>query len=116
MDDTVTRRTFLKTSTAAATGGMAFPAIIKAQRSQSPNDKVNVAVMGPGGAGGAVLDDAKEENIVCLCDVDEAKAAERTKRVEEKTPGSTAHYKTAPLFNDFRKMFDKMANQIDAVS
>jgi predicted dehydrogenase len=112
----VTRRDFVKTSTAAAVGIAGFPAFIRAQRSHSPNDKLNIASLGPGGAGFGVVRDAKDENIVALCDVDAERAGNQFKRDVERDPNANLHYRNAPMFDDYRKMFDKMANQIDAVS
>jgi predicted dehydrogenase len=47
----------------------------------------------------------KDENIVALCDVDDARAA----RTLKANPGAKA-------FRDFRKMFDQLGNSIDAVT
>jgi len=71
---------------------------------QSPNEKLNIAVVGCGGRGYADLSGVKSENIVALCDVDENHA----KR------GFT-QFPQAKKFRDFRKMLDQMHKQIDAV-
>jgi len=47
----------------------------------------------------------QSENIVALCDVDDAEAAE-----------TFAKYPKVKKFKDFRRMLDKMDNQIDAVT
>src|SRR3984893_6959998 len=47
-------------------------------------DKLNVAAIGCGGQGGVDLNDAaRTENIVALCDVDEARAAQNLKRYDK---------------------------------
>src|SRR5579859_4891599 len=67
-------------------------------------DKLNVAAIGCGGRGQVILDDAaKTENIVALCDVDEARAA-----------ASFERYGKQPKYKDFRVMLDKEGKNIDA--
>jgi predicted dehydrogenase len=75
-----------------------------AARSEAPKDKLNLAVVGCGGQGAENLDKVKGENIVALCDVDERRAAEAFEK-----------YAKVPRFRDYRKMFDAMHRQIDAV-
>lgn len=66
--------------------------------------KLNVAAIGCGGQGGVILNQAAQtENIVALCDVDTARAAQNFKQ-----RSSLAQYK------DFRVMLDKEARNIDA--
>ncbi len=85
----------------AVTAGVAFiPNLI----SCSPSKKLNIAVIGVGGRGKANWSSCPEENIVALCDVDENRAAEGFNT-----------FPNARRFKDFRKMFDEMANEIDAV-
>jgi predicted dehydrogenase len=72
--------------------------------SPSPNEKLNIAVVGCGGRGGDDLRGVEHENIVALCDVDEAHAAEAFKTLPN-----------VPKFADYRKLFDKMHKEIDAV-
>lgn len=75
----------------------------------APSDMVNLAAVGIGGRGGGVLRDFENTgmaNIVALCDVDMG---------SERTLGSINKHPKAPRFQDFRKMFDKMADEIDAV-
>ncbi len=76
------RRTFLKQSAAAGAGLVVLKSgILRA--GNSPNEKLNIAVIGVGGRGGANLNNVKSENIVALCDVNEknlASAAEKFPR------------------------------------
>ena len=48
-----TRRSFIKSSTLAST--LAFPAVLRAQPAgtPAPNQRLNVAIIGAGGRGGA---------------------------------------------------------------
>ncbi|MCX7045615.1 MAG: Gfo/Idh/MocA family oxidoreductase [Candidatus Sumerlaeota bacterium] len=82
------------------------PAIISGTGANSPGNKLRIACIGCGGKGGSDVDGcSKTENIVALCDVDDKKAE-----------GAFKKHPNVPKFKDFRKMFDKMANQIDAVT
>ncbi len=67
-------------------------------------NKLNVAAIGCGGQGGVDLDAAAQtENIVALCDVDDARAAQNFQRFDK-----------APKYKDFRVMLDKEGKDIDA--
>src|SRR3954471_24088795 len=69
-------------------------------------DKLNVAAVGCGGQGGVDLNNAAlTENIVALCDVDEARAAANFKKFEKQ-----------PKYKDFRQMIEKEGKNIDAVT
>jgi len=99
------RRDFLYTSVGALALSNATTGI--ARTMTSPSDTLRLAGIGVGGMGGADLaslsSHAKVE-VVALCDVDSNNLA----AAGEKHP-------KAKRFTDFRKMFDEMANQIDAV-
>ena len=63
---------------------------------KSPNEKLNVAAVGVGVRGPAILvGTAATENIVALCDVD-----------EERSARGFAQYPKAKKYKDYRKMFD----------
>ena len=104
---TFTRRNFLRTTTtAAAASVMIVPRyVIAASGETPPSEKLNIAGIGVGGQGagdiGAV---AGGNNMVALCDVDSRHAG-----------GTFQKFPDAKQFNDFRKMFDAMEKQIDAV-
>src|ERR1700716_3815842 len=69
-------------------------------------DKLNVASIGCGGQGGVDLNAASlTENIVALCDGDDARAAANFKKFDK-----------APKYKDFRVMLDKEGKNIDAVT
>ncbi|GHU64474.1 dehydrogenase [Bacteroidia bacterium] len=72
---------------------------------KAPSDKLNIAAVGIGGMGHANINAVKkEENIVALCDVDWKYAA-----------GVFDEFPTAKKFKDWRKMYDEMGKDIDAV-
>lgn len=100
------RRDFMKTSAVAA-GLMAAPNFIRAQQSDSPANKLNIACIGVGGKGkGDTRDASYNGNLVALCDVDFEGDAAKT----------AADFPDVPRFTDYREMFDKMGNEIDAVT
>ena len=102
----INRRKFLYYSAiAASAAAMTAPAFAKSRR-VSPNEKLNVAVVGAGGKGSSDTDDVAKlgENIVALCDVDEGTLNARGQK-----------YPSAKKYRDFRKMLEEMENQIDAV-
>ncbi len=101
----MTRRSFLAGTSAALAGLALAPRSGKASTVfQSPNERLNIAAIGVGGQGRANLEGMASENIVALCDVDEDRAA-----------GAFDRWPDARRFQDFRVMFDEMANEIDAV-
>ena len=72
--------------------------------------KVNVAFVGIGNRGWDIIrefDKTGMANVVALCDVD--LGAEHTQHALGKFP-------KARRFKDFREMFDKMGNEIEAVA
>lgn len=109
-----TRRNFLKTA-ALASAGLAVGARANAgtaggSKNVSPSGKVNIAYVGIGNRGEQIINDFERTgmvNVVALCDVD--MGAKQTLKVMGKYPN-------AKQFKDFREMFDKMGNQIEAVA
>jgi predicted dehydrogenase len=90
----VTRRQFQRTALGAAIAAMAAPAVV---RGRNLNEKLDVAIIGVGGAGGFKMDYvAQTENIVALCDVSQAIL-----------DGARAKYPQARVYHDFRAFYDK---------
>jgi predicted dehydrogenase len=99
----VSRRHFIQLAGAASATVLGFPAIVRG--GQAPSRRLNVAVIGVGGRGGANLAGVSGENIVALCDVN----ANNLKAAAAKSPG-------AKQFRDFRKMYDALRDsEFDAV-
>ena len=100
----LTRRQFLRRS---AAGVAAFTVlrsgVLGLNGATSANSRLNIAGIGIGGQGAGDLGQMETENIVALCDVDEAYAG----RIFNK-------YAQAKRFQDYRKMLDEMKD-IDAV-
>ncbi len=84
---------------------MAFPAILRAQAGTTPNNRLNVALVGVGGRGRAAVAGMKGENIVAFCDVDDDRASQTYKEFPD-----------VPQFRDYRRMLDQLGNRIDAVT
>jgi predicted dehydrogenase len=96
----MTRRSFHRTALAAAGALAAAPAVL---RGRDLNNKLNIAMIGVGGRGGANLRGVAAENIVALCDVN-----------EKATDSAVVKYPAAKKYTDFRKLFDH-ASAFDAV-
>ncbi|MES2694559.1 MAG: Gfo/Idh/MocA family oxidoreductase [Verrucomicrobiota bacterium] len=118
---TFNRRTFLKTS-AAATAVLALPRFSIGQPGGSANGKLNVACIGIGNRGYYAVAELMKDprvNIVAVCDVDRELVDATYKKAGElksKSELTCAELTTAPLFADYREMFAKMADKIDAVT
>lgn len=104
MKSNLSRRHFLRNTSIAGIGIWAFRSRPAWPQAASPNERLNIAAIGVGGRGFDNVIGCESENIVALCDVDQRQAG----RAFERFPN-------ARRFRDFRKMFDEMASQIDAV-
>ncbi|MDE0861135.1 MAG: Gfo/Idh/MocA family oxidoreductase [Akkermansiaceae bacterium] len=107
------RRKFLTGSAASALGFTFIPAYLTSARAQNnpkrpPSQRLNLGCIGAGGRGSSVISGLSKKGHatpVALCDVDHGRASKMLK----------AH-PDAKRFHDFREMFDKMGDDIDAVS
>ncbi|MCY3023051.1 MAG: Gfo/Idh/MocA family oxidoreductase, partial [Planctomycetota bacterium] len=119
------RREFLKRAAVCA-GAVAGAQAIGAPYilAAGATDKLRVAVIGCGGQGtGTHVPAAMGEQLVALVDADEksiANAFKRTKEVIEKAKDKDAYkgFDAAKVrvFSDYRKLFDEMGKEIDAIS
>ena len=101
------RRSFLQTGTAAAAALTVVPNTVlgKSHGHTAPTDKLNIAAVGIGGMGNANLKQMENKNnIVALCDID----WRYSKPVFERLSGAKKYW-------DYRKMYDEMGKDIDAV-
>jgi hypothetical protein len=106
MSSKISRRKFLKQSAIVAAGLTIAPNTIlgKTHGHVAPSDKLNILGVGIGGRGAADLKELESQNIIGLCDVD-WKYAEHVFNA----------YPKAKRFNDYRKMYDEMLKEADAV-
>jgi len=104
MERLTNRRDFLRTTTAGGLGlwvaGGHMPSL-----AVSPNEKLNIAIVGVGGKGRDHVEDpeVKLENVVALCDID-----------DNFLGGAANVYPKAKTYNDFRRMLEEEKG-IDAV-
>jgi len=94
------RREFLKGAAVAATGF--YVAGTAAAQSTSPNEKLNIGIIGVSGRGRANTKSVSRENIVALCDIDENNLA-----------AAAGKFPKAKTYVDWRKMLDQ--KDLDAV-
>lgn len=113
----ISRRSFLKRA-AALSAAAAIPSFwIPSKANAMPgvpfvsaNEKVRIAFIGIGNRGGEIAQELYKTGlceVVALCDVD--MGAPHTQKLISMFP-------KVPRFQDFRQMFDKMADKIDAVT
>jgi predicted dehydrogenase len=99
------RREFLKDTTLAGVGFWVAGGVTLAD-SKSPNEKLNFACIGVGGKGDSDSSHVgRLGNVVAICDIDDDTL---NKKAEE--------FPKAKKYHDFRKMFDEMGKEIDAVT
>ena len=76
----LSRRSFIKTGTTAATIFSIVPGhVVGANGKTPPSEKLNIAGIGIGGMGRGNIGACKGENVVALCDVDSAYAGKTFK-------------------------------------
>ncbi|SPE60918.1 putative dehydrogenase [Verrucomicrobia bacterium] len=97
-----TRRSFLQTTTVAASAFTLLPLRVLGGP-DAPSNKLNIAGIGVGGMGAQNLKNCSAENIVALCDVDTGYAAKTFQT-----------YPNAKVYGDYRVMLEKQKD-IDAV-
>ena len=101
MKSNLTRRAFLKQTSAVSAGALLLPHRVNA-RANSPNEKLDIAIVGVAGRGAEDLNGVKGENIVALCDVD-----------DNSLNAAAQKFPKAKTYNDFRLMLEQ--KEIDAV-
>jgi predicted dehydrogenase len=105
----LSRRTFLRNTGLAATAFTIVPRFVLGGKGfVAPSDTLYIAGIGVGGKGESDLTSFAESpnaRIVFLCDVDDRQAVK-----------SRQNFPEAKYYKDFRKMLDKEAKGIDAVS
>lgn len=131
MKSRLTRRSFLSRAVAGGAGLLAMSDRRIAMGTEA-NSRLGVALVGVGGRGRWFVDTIpRMERVVAICDVDERKVAEATRRwgeLAERFAASEHSWErdAAPeyrrlagrqvsRFSDFRRMLDTMDREIDAV-
>jgi predicted dehydrogenase len=96
-----TRRQFLQTS-AAITAGYWVAGGVTAAETDSPNEKLNIGIVGVNNRGRANTGGVSSQNIVALCDIDENYLA-----------GAAKNFPKASKYSDWRKLLEQ--KDLDAV-
>lgn len=105
MTNKISRRTAIKTTAAIGATLYHGAAARTISAAESPNEKLNVACIGVGGRGAANVKGLGRQNLVAFADVDESRAG----KAFEQHPQTRR-------FTDYRKLFDEVSNDIDAVA
>lgn len=101
----ISRRKFIGNAALATAGITILPStVVSGLGHKMPSDKLNVAGVGIGGRGFGILRAMESENIVALCDVD-----------WRYSQNCFDYFPNAKKYWDWRKMYDEMMNDIDAV-
>lgn len=111
MGSPLTRRTFLASVGAAAAPLIIPSSALGADGETAPSERINIGVVGTGGQGGGLMENAikhKQARIIALCDLDANRLAEAKKKVDEYY-GDTA----CQTHHDFRELIAR--DDIDAV-
>lgn len=116
MSEGSNRRDFIKYTAATGMGFWVAAQKTFAQEgeSKSPNERINIACVGLGGKGDSDSEQAAEVgNVVAICDIDD-NTLER--KATHKNHDGSMPFAKAKKYNDFRKMFDEMGKEFDAVT
>ncbi len=99
------RRSFLKKASVAAAGMYIVPRrVLGGVGFVAPSDQVRVLGVGAGGKGESNLMALDSQQMIALCDIDQAGAAK-----------TFEHFPKAARYTDFRRMFDEQLDNADAV-
>jgi len=109
MNTKLNRRSFLKHT--ALTTGVLSAAPFNILHAANAGDKVRCVQIGCGGRGMSHLNATLDENLVAIVDVDEKRTAVVKKLLADKQRDA----EKVQVFTDYRKMFDQIGKQIDAV-
>src|SRR5688572_8502170 len=112
----ITRRKFVATAAAAGAGLTIVPRHVLGRGFQAPSDTVNIATVGFGGMGGSNTRRLMTQNIVAICDVDDALVDAQLKRMTDdaaKAPASPASPQSAPRLSKVQAEADARRPRFD---
>jgi predicted dehydrogenase len=105
MARSTSRRGFLKTSAVIGAGYWTLGGVAP-RESRAANEKIQFACVGVGGKGASDSQDAgRAGDVVAICDID-----------DKNLNAAGVRWPNAKKYYDFRKMFDEMGKNIDAVT
>ena len=100
------RRTFLGAGAAGLGYFFTATATSAARAARKPNETLHFAGIGVGGKGDSDIDQASNlGEVVALCDIDDGSLGKKAQK-----------WPSAKKYHDYRKLFDAMGKQIDAVT
>ena len=103
MSKSIHRREFISRTAVAGTAiGLGVWSSRALAASKSPNEKLNIAMIGTANQARFSIDNVKQENIVAVCDIDDHLLGQAKK-----------DFPAAKSYNDFRKLLEQ--NDIEAV-
>jgi predicted dehydrogenase len=105
----LSRRSFLKRT--ALTAGIVTAAPFNILTAANAGDKIRCAVIGVGSRGMSHVGATIAENLVAIVDVDDRQPAEVKKYLQQKERDAGK----LQVFTDYRRMFDRLHKQLDAV-
>jgi predicted dehydrogenase len=102
----ITRRRAIQVGTAGTLGYLFAGPAVSVRRALGANEKIRVAGIGIGGKGSSDIDQAAQVmEVVALCDIDDERLGAKAKQ-----------WPSAKKYNDYRKLIEEMAKEIDAVT
>ncbi len=113
-----TRRDFLKQSAVAGSAALAATMSVPHVYAASAGDKIRMAVIGCGGRGTSWhIPQSMQERLVAIVDPDPRKYDPALRQAASQAGQLNVKFdpSTVKKFDDYRKLFDTMANEIDAV-
>jgi len=106
MTRSLTRRRFLRLSTTAPLGYLFTGPAFSVAKALGANERLRVAGIGVGGKGSSDIEQAGAlMEVAALCDIDEQRLGQRA-----------ATWPHARRFYDYRKLFEEVGKEIDAVT
>ena len=104
MNGKSSRRSFLKKTALTGVGFWVSGSLVS-QESKSPNEKLNIGIIGCGGKGHGDMRNCSGENIYCICEVDDERGADGLKL-----------YPNVKRYYDYREMLEKEGKHLDGVT
>jgi predicted dehydrogenase len=106
MNAELNRRTFLGAGAAGLGYFFTAPALSAARLGRKPNETLQFASIGVGGKGSSDVDNvSKLGEMIALCDIDDVTLDKKASKLS-----------SAKKFHDFRRMYDRIGKDIDAVT
>jgi predicted dehydrogenase len=106
MNADLNRRSFLGAGAAGLGYFFTAPAYSAMRAARKPNETLQFAGIGVGGKGSSDIDQAAHlGEVVAVCDVDDGMLDHKANK-----------WRSAKKFHDFRRLFDELGKQIDAVT